>query len=712
MKRFAVFAVATALTLSGGGVAMAVDGKANATDAHAENPLTAQGVCAKCHVPHGGKGDKIWAKSLATFTDFDGVTALCNSCHFSGGTGTYYTVFQPGIRMNHVMHTWADTAGATISPAYQAAVFPLNTTDGTFLNFPWVNPDPMGGTTDSGFYCGSCHNPHKQPFSAATGVCPNPGEGDYLRTGGTSGSADMTAFGLANARTGACTQCHATVATGTVSTGHNANCSRCHDPHEGQNLPDGAGGGEDSPDDWAQKILVINVTGGTAFVAQPNVPGFTVGSQADMWARLCFGCHQSATGAAQGSLPLGSGKVISNGLEHHPMGTNAPNAGDQGDHAPAYTGGELTCAGTSGCHTIHDAGQDYYIKATLTYAAQDDPAFCNGCHNQNTMAGMGAADGDDHRRAPASFVDGAPDTGEHGNCQFCHYIHNNTANAAASPGLDASEDALMAKDAVAGQWADITDTDTISYEDMCFACHFNTTITGAAGSGSFFPNTGGTADAFSHKTNAVPNGAAGGTLELMVAAALPVWGDGNATLHEYSGTGGANGAGEVSCLTCHVVHVQQGGDEDGNYFRNVNNVAGATGTERSGLCADCHGVAPMDATGSRGEGTGAGTAAASHPVGTAAPLPNTPYTAGTIPGVFGNGGDGYIGGRVAGRAPGSTGDFNTASEMQCETCHNFHRAATSVSGSLVDDTTVDYNGKLMVESNAGSTMCDDCHASY
>ena len=47
---------------------------------HADEKIRSpEGVCANCHIPHSGKGPKIWAQPLGD--TFGGTRRLCFSCH-------------------------------------------------------------------------------------------------------------------------------------------------------------------------------------------------------------------------------------------------------------------------------------------------------------------------------------------------------------------------------------------------------------------------------------------------------------------------------------------------------------------------------------------------------------------------------------------------------------------------------------------------------
>lgn len=666
MKKFLIIAfMAVCLVAFGGATVWAVDGGSGG-DAH--NLAGTQGTCSKCHIPHGGTGDKIWAQALDVATDFTGVHLLCNSCHYDGDTFNANSgegnVFNLNAYMNHVMLGWADTVGgeATIPGG---GLFPLDTGDTDTV--PSAGSNHEGAQANEGFYCGSCHNPHQQPFDNTTG------NGDYLRVD-TATSANINEFGLSGARIGACLQCHSGKYVDGNSAGHDTDCFVCHHPHEGINMP---ADGNALANELAEKILIA--TTGTTFTAPPNVPGFTAATKQLVIANMCYDCHDNDGDAYDATV-----QTISNTLEHHPMGTNA----DATDHAAGYdpgTNGELGCTAPSGCHDMHDGTYDFYLDPTIgTYAGvdSDDGGFClDLCHDdgEKTEANLGTST-EDHNQTKASSGN------SRGSCFMCHYIHDGTTNATAvNPGDDPSEDSLMRENATNLLWAktaEDTDADALDYEDLCATCHFSAVLSkGVGAAGSTFAGTAADPTFFSHIfTGVADTDDSGGnaTSANMSTAGLPT-GDG-----EYGTI-----SGELWCGSCHDPHVQNTSDQDGNFFLNINNDA----SERSGLCVDCHGDEPM---------VGGGT---THPVGTDAVLPTAPITASPVPGEYASGGDGVTGGMT------STGAV--AGNMQCETCHNFHNSATNRIGGTADHTTAGQAGKLVITDNADdSSLCYNCHNNY
>jgi hypothetical protein len=243
--------------------------------AHNTIPWYASAGCVKCHIAPTSRpvegASRFWdvKPTITTVpyppvqTDFLGVHNECNSCHYSGNPvgAFWYTVFRPGVKMNHPMHEWADINGPTLAD-YDEDMFPLDPSD-KYRKAPWRKTNLEEHTAvGRGFYCLSCHDVHRQPRFKTSDPYQGAaidGNGDYLRGAVRYGkygdflSYVMTyeEFGTSNARLGACTQCHGITGPGCDVDTHGNTCSTCHHPHEGAKLPDGTKEGND----LAEKIL-------------------------------------------------------------------------------------------------------------------------------------------------------------------------------------------------------------------------------------------------------------------------------------------------------------------------------------------------------------------------------------------------------------------------------------------------------------------------
>ncbi|MGA1842824.1 MAG: cytochrome c3 family protein, partial [bacterium] len=257
---------------------------AEITGPHGDSRIKSpKGVCATCHIPHNAKGPKIWARTSKKPGPYDGIHQLCQTCHdgtmfFDGdpqGTDSVegYTegdyppingykddfivetrddgerdvyastgtddVFDEldnqlssvGPFESHVMHGGADITLDEALIDFDSDVFPLDPNDKD--NFPESPVEYRSG--GAGFYCGTCHNPHKQPDGTGyTG-------GFYLRTKPGQEVGDPW-----NNRKPFCSQCHGDFHFSEPDSG--TDCLTCHHPHLGNTL---------IKDDeyWGRKIL-------------------------------------------------------------------------------------------------------------------------------------------------------------------------------------------------------------------------------------------------------------------------------------------------------------------------------------------------------------------------------------------------------------------------------------------------------------------------
>jgi len=126
----------------------------------------AAGVCATCHLPHGGTGPKMWARPPGASDD--PMAANCLSCHQKGAVAEAKL---PGMHSHPVGRAMHGINAGTGLPAY--------TRDGV--------PVSEGGQVT----CASCHDPHKWAPDARV-VDTLQGEGDastsFLRRDNVRGS--------------------------------------------------------------------------------------------------------------------------------------------------------------------------------------------------------------------------------------------------------------------------------------------------------------------------------------------------------------------------------------------------------------------------------------------------------------------------------------------------------------------------------------------
>jgi hypothetical protein len=179
----------------------AVDSVDGGSGGFAHNMDDGQGLCHTCHDPPDPDKDKrIW--TLPLNPTFAGIRQLCHSCHDgTRATSGVNTVFDPDRRNedfdmaeieDHVMHDWtqingskkaASTRFGTIFPLdiTDAHNFPKNTTTGLTIpgDSPVENITSNGSDAGEGFYCGSCHDVHRQP--RFNNIPITDGNGNYLR---------------------------------------------------------------------------------------------------------------------------------------------------------------------------------------------------------------------------------------------------------------------------------------------------------------------------------------------------------------------------------------------------------------------------------------------------------------------------------------------------------------------------------------------------
>jgi len=595
--------------------------------------------CDVCHIPHHAADDMLWART--TTGPFLGVKRLCASCH---GTGLYgakdlFGIFEPegDITYDHVMGGYASINGPSII-RQDWTPFPLQENEG-----------------GDGFYCGSCHDPHRDPYEPVDDL----GGGDYLRQeleGIIKTSADKeTAF---------CTQCHKGIIPGDAF-GHGAKhgCNDCHHPHNSPNP--------------GPTILISAIV---PFTAVPNCRGFT---DTEETAAACYSCHRQGSGfdGAIGA-PL-FGDDLPDPKEHHPMGmsADASTSGHQPTQAgPLSLAGEI-CCGT--CHTVHNGTNDNYLNPSISL--EFDPAnsgtFCIACHSDKTLEDMGPRGKGHHQVSP------------YNQCLFCHSIHNSPNDPYAFYQTDEDEatqfnssvsvDVFMRVAPVNLAWSDQTlDTDTRDYEDACYGCHSDPAIAG----NEFSPNEENALlldnvrdDYFSHRFNAAPSPAI--KVVNTFDDRLPIVSDGKETetITDYGVE-----EGRIWCGSCHSVHRQNRFSADipqdyqerrSAYLREEN--------YGSSLCYQCHPAYHEDLGGRN------------HPQ-------DMPLEGGEPP-LYHSGYSGGIGGTTNGLTA-----FDTATgNVVCQTCHSVHTARTDWDGGTNEDDLLTHGTLLVKPLDQG--FCQDCH---
>jgi len=734
-------------------------------------------VCANCHKPHGGKGNKIWGRGWSPnkTNKETKVKDLCESCHYLPNND--FKKISSGLKQVHYIRQYVE--GGTLVKKDTTGYGNVFRTDGySHVMGEQVEglhtqdkadvPDVFPVNAEEGFYCGSCHNPHKQPKDS-TGIPDETGNGDYLRVENIDkpGSA-----GLAHDRTQFCIQCHRN-APHALKALKNANtCEYCHyPPHSGK--PEGLGFGRGpelllfvdsnpNPDDSMSRIRYARLS----IVSE----GY--------WSEGCVFCHCNNDNYSKdiqirgdhGNHPLGrkwaDTSCAVSGC-HSKSDIPATNIfrldGYQQLKTPFWQQPPLPISQQKfyciSCHLDHDTSyEDPSIKDNPTIQANpsyllyanfkdDNTAYCEHCHGackaslksaSLLMASNGTSKGL-HFKTINDPDNPSIGNKKRGGCMFCHFIHLDQNDPRDVPKFAWADDkqgtvvradinALMRVPPKALDWGDqgggissISDP-TARYEAMCYGCHGDPAIVGPygenGGKGSLLKPAG--RGFFSHRFACAPSSAN------TKANTSRVIKDGKFPLAD--GTPGAAGgvmddygtvAGEFYCGSCHDVHSNQkppylyklsSSDVASPYMSDSTDSIDVKVTpqdSKDGFCEQCH-CTPNNPD-PKAEGT-------THPVGDKA-IPDTSKTARDFPVEFsgrdkleGNGGGSQYGLTYLNR--GSRGG------VICLTCHGVHAASTSWNGMVNSGSTKDNHGKLLVKDNflkdtgIGSDMCGGCHDEF
>ncbi|MGA1840367.1 MAG: hypothetical protein ACMUIU_07050 [bacterium] len=601
-----------------------------------------QNECDVCHIPHHAADDMLWAR--ATTGPFTGVKRLCYSCHGKGyfGAKDIYNIFNEygeDVTYDHVMGQDASIDGSSIIRE-DWAPFPLKEKEG-----------------GDGFYCGSCHDPHIDPYEPVG----DQGGGDYLR----QETADL----IKNAKdkeNSFCNQCHKGVISGDAyGHGSKRGCYDCHHPHNSKNP--------------GSNILISPLV---SFTAVPNCRGF---SDSGETASACYGCHREGSGF-DGALgaPL-AGDDLDTTREHHPMGigADASTSGHQPTQAgPLSPSGELYCAS---CHTVHDGTNDHYLNPRVVpdFDPDNSGLFCIACHSTKTIEDLGPW-GEGHHQ-------GSPDN----QCLFCHSIHNAPNDPDATYQTDEDEanqfNASVSVDVIMRiapenlAWSDKKNepADTRDYEDACYGCHYRQDIVGSEFSlneDNALLRDNVERNYFSHRFDAVPSA----SIKLIDTFddGLPIVSDGQETetINDYGVE-----EGRIWCGSCHNVHRQNPFTAEKNQdYKKRRSAYLREDNYGSSLCYSCHTSYHEDLGGKN------------HPQ-------DVPLRGGVPPLYY----QGYSGG-IGGITNGETA-FDTAyGNVVCQTCHSVHTAKTNWDGGSNEDDSLDHGPLLVNALDEG--FCRDCHS--
>lgn len=175
------------------------------------------GVCSACHVPHRGKGPRMWARPLAKGED--PMADLCLSCHSEGKIAEHKLV---GVNSHPVGREMARLRRAVDLPGYSEG------------GIKTVG-DEAGRVT-----CASCHNPHQwepiDPGKSSKPGDPSDASNRFLRVANDGpDSALCQTCHLDKGAVGGTKHDAATMGDGAKGEGQAPSlCGTCHLPHKGK----------------------------------------------------------------------------------------------------------------------------------------------------------------------------------------------------------------------------------------------------------------------------------------------------------------------------------------------------------------------------------------------------------------------------------------------------------------------------------------------
>ncbi|MEW5803687.1 MAG: dockerin type I repeat-containing protein [bacterium] len=716
-------------------------------------------VCAACHRPHGAKGNKIWARDLSPAGTEIKTKDLCVSCHHR--PNNEFCKISSGL-------TFRDKGGTPQWDGIPSKDSSYNNKNGNVFELQRGETDRsadhvMGekarrgveGTSmtaevphelrhfseDEGFYCGSCHDPHKQPNGKIDG------NGDYLRV---MYGVDA---GTTHNRRKFCRQCHPSKGARIRihDEGSDPQCEACHRPHDGYKY--------ENDDDPRERLIFVDYLPLTEPFQFPYTPElFDLSSQTSVFYKSthCTSCHLSYKDPDGRSLWPCAPK-LSKTRGHHPMGrpwqkTSCAVSGCHTVNLPAALGlfrldgyartadGQVqdplpdsdprkifSCIS---CHAAHTDAVPGNEKFLLYDNFKDDAtAYCEHCH---TSASESTARSRFTPHAKTKEVlrgkhlqSKSTSPNGRGGCMFCHFTHLNDTNDLGGRSRALPEKARVSQvptqiKALMRVPAKRLDWDTQGmnitlipdsldrYEALCYGCHGDPSIVNNYGEGGSLLNPS-EKNFHSHRFACKPEKGSNTLFNLGRRIDQFPIGDG-----QPGAPGGVRDdygtvAGQIYCGTCHDVHDNgkppylyrlSADDMASPYKSDDTGITVSSQAEREGFCEQCH--CTPDNPDPMGEGV-------THPVGEKV-IPNPP-TLSPFPETFYGGGSGSERGITY-------GNFKNGNRQGviCLTCHNVHAATTPWSGT-VGSTTAEPNlhGYLLVEDNyqgpPGSNMCLSCHDS-
>lgn len=367
-----------------------------------ETPAQA-GVCGNCHLPHQGKGPRMWAREPKAGAD--PVSSTCLSCHDKDGVAkdklvggishpTGVTMERTGVVIRD--HKWqaADGSGRAL------VALPLYDANGV--------PVADGGTVT----CGACHDPHR--WSAIKGLDAGkhpkdvigtpqsrflrlPLDGESTLCGNCHNNKAPVAYSKHNL---AISAADATNADG-KTVAQSGTCGACHQPHNAH---------------------------GAKLWARGDGPG------GDEIERKCTACHKQ-DGVAGEKLT---------GVASHPVGVDLERAGGETSLPLFAADGKRDAKGKMSCATCHDAHQweprdaasrrgadakaeGHGSDSFLRLPASPRPELCGDCHRDKRW--VNGTVHDLRVSAPDTTNVNGETPEQSGACGQCHTPHNAVAKA-------------------------------------------------------------------------------------------------------------------------------------------------------------------------------------------------------------------------------------------------------------------------------------------
>ncbi|HHL39331.1 MAG TPA: hypothetical protein ENJ37_02385 [Deltaproteobacteria bacterium] len=352
------------------------------TNIRGETPAES-GPCGACHLPHGGGGPRMWARSFAGGAD--PMEKLCVSCHN-----------EEGLAKRKVIGRYSHPIGRNIKKLGISTDLPLYT--GESLRSGWQDEGKV--------VCSTCHDPHRWDARDPTRVSGRDDEGD---------SSNSFLRKPADVRSELCVHCHRDK-TEVLDTKHDmvvmapesrniwkerparsGACGACHLPHNGA-----------GPRMWARRLADGD----------------------DIVERMCLGCHSSGSIARRKTV----------GGNSHPTGRDIETLGVETD-LPLFTAsGARSERGDKGlvvcisCHNPHQWDPDDRderggpkiegdgTNSFLRVEAAGESRLCARCHRDKTTV----LDTKHDLRITARNATNAygEPAGRSGVCGACHVPHN------------------------------------------------------------------------------------------------------------------------------------------------------------------------------------------------------------------------------------------------------------------------------------------------